>query len=369
MNNIVAYSEKNDAEEALYEVKAQIDAKGKPSLIIFSSDSERFSFYAEEIKKAYPHAKSIGSSGKMTYTSKGFSENAFSVIAIYDGIEASTGALFEITHYPMRYSSSIEKALCELSDLENTVCIAFNTAYGNCEELVQDTFKKVLGERNIPVVGGTAGAKFITEKTFVALNGLVYDEATVFVIVKNLCGRIYVYKENIFRPTRHFVTATDVDCENRIVYEYDGKPAAEALMEHLDSKDEHMEKVLLQHPMGRIVGNEMYIITPGLINKDGSMLYFARIYNRTKLMILEPDDVDFVWKKTRENVKSVIENPSLTFSVNCYARMRYFEDIGKNGDFNDFLSDGFGNHMCMTGFGEQFNFEHFNQTMVMVVFE
>lgn len=369
MKNIVAYSEKTDALKAFEEVQKQIDQVGSPVLIIFCAPVERFNYYAEEFHSVYPKAQSIGATGYYSYTTKGYSAEALAALVVFDGIECASGALFEITHFPKRYIPSIEKAADSLSANDNTVGIAFSTAYGNCEELVQDTFREVLEKRNVPVVGGTAGGPTFSSKTLVALNGMVYEEACVFVLVRNIKGSIFAYKENIYRPTKTMITATDVDCEERIVYEYDGRPAKDVMQAVLAAKDGDMDIACADHPVGRITGDEIYITSCNNINKDGSITYFARIYNQTRLYVLEPDDVDKVWAETKAKVHAKIKNPSMTFTVNCQGRAMFFDRIQRSDDFNAFLADGFGNHVGLTGFGEQINYEHFNQTMVMVVFE
>lgn len=369
MKNIVAYSENTDSVKAFEEVKAQIDEAGSPVLIIFCAPGDKFNYFAEEFYNAYPKAQSIGATGYYSYSSKGFSVDALSALVVYDGIECATGALFEISHFPMRYVPAIEKAVASLSSEDNTVGIAFSTAYGNCEELVQDTFREVLGKKNIPVVGGTAGGPTPASKTLVALNGMVYEEAAVFVLIRNLKGSYFIYKENIYRPTKTMVTATDVDCEERIVYEYDERPAKDVIQRVLRADEKDLLETFSDHPMGRITGDEIYITSCNRINKDGSIGYFARIYNQTRLYVLEPDDLDKVWAETAARVHEKIEKPSMCFTVNCFLRALYFDKVGRNSDFNSFLAEGFGNHVGLTGFGEQFNYEHFNQTMVMVVFE
>ena len=191
----------------------------------------------------------------------------------------------------------------------------------------------------------------------------------MFVLIRNTSGRIFLHKENIFKPTKMIVTATDVDCEERLVYDFDGAPAAETLAYKLGVTEDKLAEVLIERPLGRIVGDEIYITDIKEIRDDGSIEYFARIYNQTKMAIMEPDVLEAVWKKTAAEVKTSGVRPSMTFAINCYSRILFFERHGAMDAFNTIMKNEYGQYAGMVGFGEQVNYEHFNVTMVLVVFE
>ncbi len=369
IKNCVAYSEITDKFAAFDDLCDQINEMGIPKLIIFAAPDEGFDFFTTKFHKAFKKAVIVGVSTYTAFSNKGYSVGGVCALCVYDGIECAAGTLLEITHYPMRYASEVERALSELSDLDNTVCIEFSTAYGKCEELVQDTYRSVLEHKHINVVGGTAGAPLISKKTYVSVNGTVYDEASVFVLIKNLNGRILCYKENLFKPMNHYFTATDVDCDERVVYEYNNRPAADVMSSLLQVERKKLADELWLHPVGRLSGDEIYIAEPDKLGDDGSISYYSRIYNRSKLVLLEADDADKVANRTAADIRYEIESPSMTVVVNCYARTRYFEKTRKIKNFNDKLTMEYGNFVGMSGFGEQINFEHFNMTMVMAVFE
>jgi hypothetical protein len=121
--------------------------------------------------------------------------------------------------------------------------LEFSTAKGKSEELVLDTFVSILEPLNIPVFGGNAGVEDGKE-TLVSLNGKVYENACVFLILRNLRGKIFLYKENIYRPTNHFFIATDVNIDDHIVYELDKKPAAEVIAQTLGIKKKSCRSIL-----------------------------------------------------------------------------------------------------------------------------
>lgn len=369
IKNTVAYSEAKDKFQDFDAVSEKIDKEGYPTLVIFFSSSDSFDFFSLKFHKHYENSTVIGSSNSFMYTQFGYSEDALAAVAFYDGIEFSADVLLEVTHYPKHYAERVEEALKNFKDTQNTICLEFCTSCGNCEELVQDTFRSVLENRDIPVVGGTAGANSFTGTTEVSLNGTVYSEGCVFVFIKNMTGRIFIYKENIYRPLNRYITSTDVDCDERIVYEYDGRPAADVFAEFVNVPLRELKDKIGLYPIGRVRGDDIYITCPDRIMPDGSITYFARIYNRTKMALLEKANLEEVWENTAKVVKSEIPNPSLVIGINCDKRAELFKRENRNADFCNEMEKNYGNFVCMSGFGEQVKFEHFNLTFVLCVFE
>jgi hypothetical protein len=87
------------------------------------------------------------------------------------------------------------------------------------------------------------------------------------------------------------------------------------------------------------------------------------------MVLLEPDDYREVLRRTREQVKRDIPNPSLTIMIHCLARSILFEKDGYLNDFAKEMGNTLGNYIGFAGYGEQLNQQHFNQTMVLAVFE
>lgn len=359
----------NDRVAVLESAVQQIAGDEKPQLIIFFSDLENFSYYATGLKKAYPSALTAGSTTYNIFSSEGHAHQGLSVLAVYSGIECTCGVLHEISRHPMKYADSIRSAFDSLSSAENTCCLAFTTAFSKGEELVLDTFKSVLADTGVSVFGVSAGSEQHGLLTFVSLNGEVFENSSVFVFIRNLNGKIAVCKENIFRPTDMFVTATDVYPEERIVYEYDGEPAANVIAEKLGVSVSALPGILPLHPMGRLVGNDVYISDSDTIGSEGEISYFSQIYNFTKLALLEVDDIDRVWSETKAAVNRQISSPSFSIAVNCISRTKYFESINRFDDFVRCLNTNYGCFVGVTGYGEQLDFVHLNQTMVLACFE
>jgi len=367
---VTATSDNVDYKLAFEEVCSKIDAEiEQPILIMFFSDIDMFEFSACELHKRYPKSISIGSTSYMMFSNNACAKMGFSAMAIFSGIEVTCGMVSEISRFPMNSVDNITKAYKNLTETKNCCCIEMCTSFSNGEELVLDTFASALSEYDVPVLGGSAGCPDGEENTFVALNGQVYEDSCVFVLISNLKGKIGYYKENMYSATHLYFTATDVDCEERVVYEFENVPAADYIIEKIESNEENLELDVQLHPLGRVVEDDIFITDVKQVNDDGSMQFFSRIYNMTKIALLELDDVDKVWSQTKTATKDIIPNPSFSFVINCCGRTKTFESMGILNDFVNCVSEDYGQIIGFSGYGEQINRYQLNRTLVLIMFE
>ena len=341
-----------------------------PALIIFTSDNANFGWYSRMLSNSFPEATVIGATSSVMYSPGGVIRTGLSVMAVTSGITVSSGIIFEVSRYPKRTSDSITQALSSV-EKENTVCLEFNASSGYCEELIMDTFREMMGDTKIPICGCTAAAAVNPDRpSAVSLNGILYMDACVFAFIHNTSGRIGIVKENMFRPTGHFFTATDVDCDSRKVYEFDHKSATSVVASAMQIPEDELGIHSFYHPVGRAEDEDINIISVQGLLPDGGMSFYSRIYNQTRMMLLEPiEPLEDVWKDTSAKVHDMIKEPSFSLVINCYLRIRYFTEIGKLFDYNDTLIRDYGTYMGVTGFGEQYDFKHLNQTMLIIFFE
>jgi len=369
--SIVAMSASSDPETAFGEVVKKIQNECvSPKLIIFFSDCENFYFYTTKLHEVFPEATAIGTTTYLNFCTDGIGRNGFSAMAVNSGVECTSGILFEISNYPKHYIYHIYDAVKALSDTENTCCLEFSTAFSNGEELVLNTFEEALEGKNIPVFGGSSGTSAADYKTtYVSLNGVCYKNSCVFVFIKNLEGKIVYLRENLFKHTSKSFTVTDVDVENRMVYELDHKPAADVLANALGVSLDQLSTELISHPLGRILGEKTFITEPDKVMPDGSVSFFAQIFNHTKLVLLEQGDIQETWNDSVAKAKELMPENSFCVVVNCLLRTALFENENLIDAFSNILQSNFNNYIGLSGYGEQYNFTHMNQTMLLVLFE
>ena len=366
---VIAHSIESDKDKAAFEIFQKLEEKSvKPKLIIVFSEKDILWFLAKELKNKYQDAIVIGSTSYINFTPSAFSYTGTSVMCINSGIECSGGMLFEINRYPAMYKAHISNALNSLSSAENTCCLEFSTAFGKGEEMVLDTFNEILENTGIPVIGSTAGASVQSTETYVCYNGDLFANTCVFVFIHNLNGKISYCVENNFKPTEHKFLVTDIDCEERIVYELNEKPAVTAMCEEFKIPPEEISVYFRKHPMGRVLGNQIYASEFDRFLEDGGISFFTKIFNHTKLVLLEQDDCKKIWKESISKIKSEIPKPSFSILINCMWRSMIFETEKLYDDFTEDLKQ-LGNYITVSGYGEQIEKMHQNQTFIYLVFE
>ncbi|MDF2938449.1 MAG: hypothetical protein K0Q90_3822, partial [Paenibacillaceae bacterium] len=309
MKYSVGRSSKPDGVEAVAEAAAGLSS---PKLVLFFSDVEHFESYNEAMQERFPGSITLGSTTFAGFCTDGAYKEGLLVLGIEDGIECHAGILEDASRYPLRYVERVTECVEKFRSTENTVCFEISTALVSCEELVLSTLNSVLEDKGIPLFGGSAGDYGRAEQTMISYNGTLYTNACAFVIIKNLGGNIRLYRENIYKPTAHYFTATRVDERNRVVHDYDNRPAAKVVAEALGTTVDGLGKYLDSYPMGRLIGDEMYITANQMVTANDGMSYHARVYNNSQMVLLEPDDYKAVIGRTIAQVKKDIPRPALS---------------------------------------------------------
>ena len=362
----IGRSNQRQAKDAVNEA---VRGFGKPKLILAFSGVDQFEECHKELAARFPDSVVMGASTYVGLCADGAFKNQLLVLAIEDGIDCYADVLEDADKYPLRYVNRVKQCVNKLGNTQNSVCIEFSSAFLGCEESVLATLNSVLQGKNIPLLGGTAGDDCSGKRTFVALNGRVWQNAAVFVLLRNKGGKIHFYRENIYCPTKHQFVATKVDIEKRIVYEYNRRPAAQCVAEALNTTVDGLSKYLDSYPMGRLVGDEMYITANCAVAERQGMMYHARVYNDARMALLEPRDYKEIVRQTRQQIQKDVKGKTLTIMVHCLARSLLFEGDGYLDTFAKETGREIGAYIGFSGYGEQLNQQHFNQTMALAVFE
>lgn len=344
-----------------------------PKFVWFTTAVGAFRETTEKMHQRFPNSVVMGTTSIAAFSHEGIFYDTLEVLAIQNGVNCVANVLEEANHCPLKYVDRVQEAVRSLGSHGNgdTICLTATNGLIACEESVLAVLNSVLRKENISVFGGTAGDKGLAEKTYVSLNGRVYDTACVFVLLRNLGGRIHLYRENIYTPICEPLTATKVDAFSRKVMSYEGRPASEMEAQMHGIAVSQMDRGFLDsNPVGRIIGKDMYIIANDDLDSDRrTMKYHARIYENDQIVMLQPDDYRQVNRETMERIRRDVPRPSMSIMVNCLARTLLFESEGYAGDFFRSMGNVLGDYVGWGGYGEQIYEQHFNQTMIVAVFE
>ncbi len=354
MRQVLGMSKTGNLSEALQKVHA-------PQFIFLMATAERFEAQVKELYKRYPDVPQIGCVG-VGYGNRDWADGGVSVIAFEDGVNATVNVLEEADACPVRYIQRVENDLRAVgASSENTVCIDICT--GN-DAVVVTTLHAALEDKKISLIGGTGDA------AMVACNGKVYQNASVYALIKNRNGKIKIYKENIYHSMANSkkMLATAVDSTNYGLLSLDGRPAQTVYQDLLGIGEKDVVSQTFKNPLGCVNGEDTYIISVKEIGAGKSLSCYKRTNQSDVLEILELDDYETVVRNTVAKIKSDFTKVSGVFAVNCIFRYlffneqnywkKYLEEMEKTGNFAGLVS-----------FGEHFEKYHVNQTMCCVVFE
>ena len=326
MESNIGIGKNSDATKCVQEATAKFR---NPKLILFFSPLDKFEQYTVLFHEKFPNSICMGATSIAMFSKDGTDKNALKAIGIESGISCSADVLADVDKYPIKYVERVKKCADDVKTSKNTICLEFTTAFYCAEESVLAALNSVLLDREIPVFGGTAGDSGNMEGTRVSLNGKVYEKSCVFAIIHNEGGAIKVFRENIYKPlTGNLLTVTKADSQKRAVLEYNHKPATRVYEEELGVAENQIGKHFDTNPMGRIVGDDLYITANCAEGERQGVVYHARIYDNSKVMVLEPDDYKQIIDGTMKKIKQEIPRPSLAILCHCLARTLLFDSNG-----------------------------------------
>lgn len=337
-----------------------------PSMLLFMAPYDMAEEAAVLLHKAYPNVPAIGTIGTKLVNGQ-IGDNNLAVLALFDDVKVSCGIITDISRCPVAYSGEIKQKMSEVSPSSvNTVCVEYCT--GSEEKLIT-TFTSCLCQHNIPLMGGTVFGIPDGKPSVIAYNGQLYKDACVYAFIKNLTGKVKVYKENIYENnSTHSHFATKVDVSRKALIELDGIPAAKVYSSELGIPQSKIIDNVLINPMGRAVGEQVFISSMMALEPDGTLVNFKRINKNDCIYFLSLGNYKEIERKMREKIKADMSKISLVLSVDCIYRYLLYNGENYTSTYARDMAS-LGPHIGIIGGGEQYNNQHVNQTMVCAVFE
>ena len=337
-----------------------------PSAILFMASYEHFKETASRLKELFPDTPCIGTIGTRLVNGQ-VNDSGLAVLGFFSDVKIRCGIITEASRCPVAGTTQLLKQIAEISPgTDDTVCVEYCT--GSEEKLVT-TFTSCLETKGIHLAGGTVFGVPDGKPPVVAYNGELYEDACVYALIKNTTGKIRVYKENIYEKTSaqsHF--ATKVDVSRKALIELDGRPAADVYSAELGIPRDKIVDNVLVNPMGRAVGDQVFISSMNGMDANGTLTNYKRINKNDCIYFLSLGDYKATEQQTRQQIQQDASHISLVLSIDCIYRYLLYE---KEGYLSTYAKDMavLGPHLGIVGGGEQYNNQHVNQTMVCVVFE
>ncbi|MCR5580485.1 MAG: FIST C-terminal domain-containing protein [Pseudobutyrivibrio sp.] len=360
----IGTSNKSDVKSAVEEVTANA---GNAKLLVLFCSYEHLEEASKIISSKYPDTPLIGTNSTTYYESES-SDTRMILLAFGADIDAQVGVLRNLSTAPLMDIVDMESKISAISAGDtNTICLEFCT---NDEERLVSSMNLALENSRIPLIGGTVFGYPNGATPYVVLNGKLYSDACCYALIKNKAGKIRTYSENIFGPMAcpksHI--ATKVNLATKELISLDGRPAADVYCEDAGvGRDELVDNVLVS-PLGRVIGDEIFVSSPYGIGNNGSLINYKKINENDTIQILELKDYQSIGDETRARIKNENSKISFIFSVNCIYRHLLFNQKNYIPEFLTAMKS-VGTHVGIVGGGEQLKRQHVNQTMVCAVFE
>ncbi len=340
------------------DLKEAVRGLSSPQFIMLFSNSDQFEAHVKKLEELYPKVPSIGCIG-MSYDTR-VVEKGVGVAAFYDGVSAAANVLEHVSTMPVKYISRLQKDVNRIQgSRRDTVCIDFCAGNDAC---VLTTIYSVLRQSGIPLVGGTGDAGKVSA------NGIIYEDAVVYGLIRNHGGKVKAYKENIYHQMENYrFIASKTDKANYIIGELNGKSAKQVYQSILHVTEKEILTQTFKNPFGKINGNDTCIISIKEVN-GSALTCFRQVNDSDVLILLELGDYRSIVKNTIRQIRSDFSRVSAVFSINCLFRYLLFNE---NHYMEDYLKEmsTLGNHVGLVGYGEHYNNQFVNQSMTCVVFE
>ncbi len=319
--------------------------------ILFQSPFELLEDVSSLLAEKYPDTPIIGTGGT-SYIEPDATDKIFVVVAFESGATCKAGALRYLSSSPLYDIVGLENAISEVkTGNQDAVCLEFCT---NDEERLVTSMNVALEKAKVPILGGTVFGTPSGKVSKVCVDGVLYEDACAYLLVKNNTGKIRTYSENIYAMPEDAKThvATKVNLVKKELCSLDNRPAADVYASELGITRSEIVDNVFKNPLGRIVGDDTYIISQYDVSTSGGLVNYKKVYENDTICILKLLDYRAINESTRDRIKSENGKISFIYSVNCIYRHLFFTN---EQYLHTFLSDmaKLGNHVGIVGGGEQ----------------
>lgn len=362
--NRIAFSQKPAVDDAVTELKGQLGGSAPRFVIFFASPAYPPRAIAAAMQRAFAPGTVVGCTTAGEITSGAMLKGAVVAMALDTVDDAAVQILPGLRSGKVSLVPAFEgfkrhfrAAIADL-DPERYVGLVLLDGMSGAEERVMDALG---ASTDLTFVGGSAGDDLAFRGTQVFANGEAHEDSAVLAVLRIDRG-FGVLKTQSFERTGQLLVATRVRADERVVLEFDGRPAAEAYAEALGVKVEALEDKFMSRPLGLMVGDEPYVRSPQQVIGSAVKFYCA-IEEGMELEVLRATNIveatRLALKRQRESLGSL----SGIVNFNCILRTLELERKAQSEAYGRLFAD-----VPTVGFstyGEAY-LGHINQTATML---
>ena len=291
----IAQSNLNDAAAAVNSIREQLSDIDASMILYFASPVYTPETISVEMANAFTNARTVGctSAGEMISGKMGRDSIVamawhkdtlkYLQIEVLENIQTDTDAVAKAFK---SFEKSLGKAMNSLDSAQYAGMVMIDGLSG-CEENLNDQLGNLT---NIPFVGGSAGDNFKFDRTCMFVDGKIYSNAAVLLLMEPTNGYA-ILKTQSFDITDKKLTPTKVDEKQRMVIEFNGKPATEAYTEVLGISLDELSKTLDNYPLGLVFDEHNYFVRSPKQIEGTAITYYCSVKEGLELHVLQSGDI------------------------------------------------------------------------------
>ena len=361
------YSMETSPERNAADLAAQLSDLSARFILFFASSSFEPAALGAAMQKQFPTADIIGCTTAGELVSEKVLKNsvvamAFDAEALEDVVIGVVQNLKTENQVPQVFAAFERHTGQKMMALDVTRYVGLILVDGlsGAEEKVMD---KIGDLTNIIFVGGSAGDDLKFKATYVFAGGTAYTNAAVLALLKPKVN-FDVVKTQSFCALKKVLKATRVNEAERIVFEFDGKPARESYARAVGLPVEEANSRFMNQPFGLMVDGEPYV--RGLKQfQDEALVFFCNIKEGMELNLLQATDILEDTRTVVQARKEKLGRISGLINFHCIFRTLQLDKLGQLEEYGKIFADiptiGF------STYGEQY-LGHINQTSTMLLF-
>jgi len=291
----IAQSDVKNAGEAVKNIKEQLSDIDACMILYFASPSYPAETISKEMADAFAGIHTVGCTTAGEMVSGKMGQNSIVAMAwhktslkylqieVLENIQTDTEVVAKAF---ASFEKSLGKQMKQL-DPEQYIGMILIDGLSGCEEKLND---QLGNHTNVLFVGGSAGDNFIFQRTCLYVDGKVYSNAAVLLLMEPANG-YDILKTQSFIPTEKKLTPTKVDEKRRMIIEFNGKPATEAYADILGITVDELAKNLGEYPVGLVFDEHNFFVRSPMKIEGTSVIFYCSVKEGLELTVLHSEDI------------------------------------------------------------------------------
>ncbi len=360
-----AYSNKNNAEKCVEDIKQQFGNIDPTLIIFFCASSYNLSALGRALSGAFSCTISgCTTAGEVSFMACGYSKDSLVAVALESqSLKAKSYFAADLNHFRLpatgRPYSDIEADFPFINEGVNHFGLLLIDGMSFQEEQVIGSIHSRFN--NLPIIGASAGDDFRFQNTYIYHEGKFYPQSCVLIIVET-SHKFKIFQTQHFEPTKNRLVITEADPARRIVKEINGYPAAQEYARLIGiDRDKLNRDIFSLHPVMLKIGGEYYVRSIQRVNEDDSLSFYCAIDNGLVLTVGQGKRLYQTTKHSLQIAAKDFNNVAFTLGFDCILRKLEVEACQLQHElsqlFTEFQVVGF------STYGEQYQGFHVSQTL------